>query len=103
MTTCVDSCADPSKYYVGDVGTEIIVDTCSDITTAVTVSLKVKKPDGTEHTWVGSVYEDTKIRYIVQVGDFDQQGKYRVQAYVEMPGWQGRGDTTYFKVSPSFG
>ena len=103
MTTCNDSCATPSKYYVGDVGTEIIVDVCSDITLATKVSLLVKKPDGTEHEWIGTVFEITKIRYVVSVGDFDQNGKYRVQAYVEAPGWQGRGDTTYFKVSPQFG
>ena len=103
MTTCNDSCAEPSKYYVGDVGTEIIVDTCSDITSATKAALLVRKPDNTEHEWLGAVFEDTKIRYLVQVGDFDQAGRYRVQAYIEMPGWSGRGDSTYFKVSPSFG
>jgi hypothetical protein len=102
-TSCGDSCADPTKYYVGDIGTEIIVDTCSDISTATLVSLKVKKPDDTEVEWVGAIYDTTKIRYIVLAGDFDQSGKYRVQSYVEMPGWEGRGDTTYFKVSADFG
>jgi hypothetical protein len=102
MTSCNDSCSGPGQYYIGDIGTEIIVDVCSDITTATLAALKVMKPDMTEHTWVGSVYDTTKIRYIAQSGDFDQVGEYRVQPYIEMPGWQGRGDTATFKISSQF-
>ena len=91
------------KYYVGNLGTEIIVDTCKDITTATKVSLMVMKPNATvAEEWVGSVYEDTKIRYVVIAGDFDVAGEYRMQAYVEMPSWQGRGSTVRFKVSDLF-
>ena len=102
MTSCGTGCDGPSQFYLGDIGTEIIVDVCSDISTATLVSLKVMKPDGTEHTWVGTVYQTQYIRYITQVGDFDQVGEYRVQPYIEMPGWEGRGDTATFKVSATF-
>lgn len=101
MTVC-SNCDIDGKYYVGDVGTEIIVDTCSDLTAATVTNLVVEKPDGTTHMWVGSVYEITKIRYVVQVGDFDQAGEYYVQAYVEMPGWSGYGTTTSFRVMAAF-
>jgi len=102
MTVC-SNCDIDGKYYVGDVGTEIIVDTCSDITTATVTDLLVEKPDGTLVTWSGDVYETTKIKYVVQAGDFDQAGEYILQAYVEMPGWQGRGNSTSFRVTVVFG
>jgi len=101
MTVCTNCNAD-GKYYIGDVGTEIIVDVCADISAATTVSLIVEKPDGTVVTWTGSVYETTKIRYLVQIGDFDQSGEYTLQAYVEISGWRGRGNTVSFRVSSLF-
>ena len=102
MTVC-GACDVDGKYYVGDVGTEIIVDTCSDIITATLARLIVEKPDGTVVNWDGAVVDDTKIRYVVSVGDFDQVGEYRLQAYVEMPGGTWRGNTTSFKVTQVFG
>ena len=99
MSTCCDG---ESRYYQGDVGTVILVDTCNDITTATKVSLKVKKPDGTLTEWVGTVSGTTVIRYVVQVDDFSQVGYYRVQSYVEMPGGIWRGDTATFRVTTAF-
>ena len=99
--TC-DTCDAESKYYVGDVGTEIIVDTCSDITTATVVSLRVKKPDATLHTWTGAVYEVTNIRYFVVADDFDQIGYYTIQSYVEMPTGTWRGNSARVKIQDPF-
>ena len=90
------------KYYVGDIGTEIIVDTCSDITASTVAKLLVEKPDGTLVEWDGSVYDTTKIKYVIKDGDFDQVGEYTVQSYVEIAGWKGRGNTTTFKVTNAF-
>jgi len=100
--TCNNSCSGPDIYYVGDVGTAIIVDVCSDITQATLVALDVTKPDGTQVRWIGSVYDTTKIRYYVDINDFDQVGEYRLQAYIEIPGWAGHGNTTTFKVTQLF-
>jgi hypothetical protein len=102
MAICGDGCTAPSQYYVGDEGTEIIVDTCSDISAATVTDLIVRKPDGTQVTWSGAIYDTTKIRYVTTTGDFDQAGRYRLQAYVEMPGWKGFGETTTFKVLAAF-
>jgi hypothetical protein len=74
------------------------VNVCSDITTATLLRLDVTKPDGTQVQWIGSLYETTNILYVVMAGDFDQAGEYRLQSYVEMPSWQGHGDTVIFKV-----
>ena len=100
--TCNTSCSGPDIYYVGDVGTAIIVDVCSDITAATVAALDVTKPDGTQVRWVGSVYETTKIIYYVKSSDFDQAGEYRLQSYIEIPGWSGHGNTTTFKVTELF-
>lgn len=97
-----DCCDGISKYYVGDLGTKIVVDACVDITAATTRELHVQKPDGTLVTWVGALEGTTSIAYFVQAGDWDQAGDYRVQAYVEMAGWQGHGDTARFRVSARF-
>jgi len=101
MTVCTN-CDEPGKYYVGDIGTAIIVDTCADISAATTTDLIVEKPDGTIETWHGAVFEVTKVRYLVQAGDFDQAGEYSVQVYLEINGWRGRGSTTAFRVSAVF-
>lgn len=86
------------KVYVGDVGTVIIVNTKEDLAAATVTNIKVQKPNKTEVIWAGTVYENTKIKYIIQEGDFDVPGDYMVQAYIEIPGWKGRGETTQFTV-----
>ena len=101
MTVCT-VCDGDSRYYVGDIGTELIIDTCTNITTATLVQILVEKPDETTAVWVGAVYDTTKIRYVIQAGDWDQEGRYRYQAYVEMPSWQGKGDTVVQKIYDSF-
>lgn len=98
MSSCDDACSGSGKYYVDDVGTKIIVDVCSDISTATTTELLITKPDGTSATWTASIEDTTHISYIVQADDFDQAGWYRLQAKIVMPGWSGRGELTKFRV-----
>lgn len=86
------------KMYVGDVGTVIYVDCGVSIATATDVRLKIKKPDRTEHEWIGTIYNDKFIKYVIVSGDFDQKGKYYVQAHVQTPTWLGSGETTTFTV-----
>jgi hypothetical protein len=94
------------KLYVGDVGTFIIVDTKVDLTGALSLSFRVRKPDGTEVTWTPVILHtvDFKkyLRYEVQEGDFDQAGEYKLQAYAQVPEdgiyWEGRGETASFVV-----
>lgn len=97
--TCNASCDSSGKYYVGDIGTILIIDVCNDITTATLMALDVTKPDGTTDRWVGSLSGSTSIQYVIEADDFDQAGEYRVQSYVEMPTWSGHGGTTQFRVS----
>jgi len=87
-----------SKIYNGDIGTEFVVDTGSDISTATTMQLKIKKPSGTIVTWDCTQTQTTKITYTTILNDIDEVGKYTGQAYVALPDWQGYGETFDFSV-----
>jgi hypothetical protein len=87
-----------AKVYKDDVGTDIIVDTGVDISTATTAALKITKPDGTTATLTGSVYNSNYIKFASIASTFDQAGVYLLQAYVVMPAWTGHGRTITFKV-----
>lgn len=91
-----------NKVYVGDYGTEIILDTLTDISTATKASIKVRRPNGSAVEWVGTVFETTKVRYVTQPGDLGVKGDHLLQAYVEMPTWNGRGETVELEVSDTF-
>ena len=97
-----DSCTGESKYYVGDIGTKIIVDTCTDCTAATVRRLVVLKPDNTTVTWVATQEGTTQITYTTILGDFDQAGDYRLQAYLEIAGFHGYGVTARFRVHARF-
>jgi hypothetical protein len=85
--------ASKNKIYVGDVGTEIIVDTTISLNQATVLQLRVLKPGSSEEvTWAGEEHEGTKILYRAQPGDFSIAGVYMIQAYIEIPGWKGRGN-----------
>jgi hypothetical protein len=89
----------PVEAYVGDVGTEVILDTNESLLTAVDQAIKVRKPSGVEETWEGSVVEDTKVSHTTGTGDFDEAGIYKLLAYVEFPSWSGHGKMVAIRVS----
>ena len=88
-----------SKVFVGDVGTVIILDTKVNITTATVRKILAEKPSGQSVEWTASLEGTTAIKYTIQAGDLDQEGIWMIQAYVEMPGWQGRGDSVRLEVA----
>lgn len=96
------------KYYVGDIGTEILVDTTIDVSLATSLVLKVRKPSGRLVSWTGhlgpanAIGEYTRIRYVVESGDWDEGGIWKLQAYVVSPDWTGRGETVTFKLEEDF-
>jgi hypothetical protein len=97
-----ECCTGESKVYVGDIGTKIVLDVCEDITASTKRELHVKKPSGAEVIWTAGLEGTTAMAYFVQALDLDEAGWYRVQGYVEMPGWRGHADTTKFRVFQSF-
>ena len=87
------------KIYIGDIGTDIIVDCGEDITGATGLSLKIQKPDRTLASWVATIYNANYLKYTIVLNDLDQSGRYRVQASLTLSGWTGLGETDIFTVS----
>jgi hypothetical protein len=89
----------PNQSYVGDIGTEIIVDTGETLASATKTQLKIKKPDGTTVTKDATVSDVTKLLYSAIAGDLSIPGEYVVQAYVEFADWNGHGNPAHFNVN----
>lgn len=88
-----------SSVFVGDVGTELVVDCGVDVSTATVRKLLVRKPSGQEVEWVAAAGPTiTTIKYVVQAGDLNVNGYYAVQSYISMPGWSGRGTKATLEV-----
>lgn len=88
-----------SEVFVGDVGTELLLDCGTDISTATLVKIIARTPRGNKKEWVGTIQGTTLVRYVVGAGDLDYPGNWALQVYVEMPGWSGRGALATLKVS----
>lgn len=80
------------KIYVGTEGLMIKVETGISLSGATVTKLKVKKPSGTEVEWTATV-DGTKLVYVTQAGDLDEEGLYKIQAYVELGALKILGDT----------
>lgn len=89
-----------TTVFVGDIGTEIIIDCGTDISTATLLKIEARKPDGVKVLWTATLSGTQKIKYAVQSGDINLAGRWDLQAYVEMPGWSGRGEIATMRVSP---
>jgi len=89
------------KIYVGDKGTEIVLDTQTNLTGALVTNIRVIKPDGTVVTWTGSVVDDTKIKYTTSLAasELDLPGRYLLQTFVDTGVWSGHGETVSMTVS----
>jgi len=96
----------PTKIYVGDIGTAIILDVGQSILGATTANIKVTLPDKTIVTWVGAVYtkdgSPNYIKFSSISGTFTQSGTYKMQAYVVLPTWSGSGNTVTFIVFKAY-
>lgn len=87
-----------NMIYTGDTGTIVRLDTLTDITTATSLTIKVKKPSGTCTTWVAQLEGTTTLKYVSVSGDFNESGNYKLQPLVAMPGFTGSGDITQVQV-----
>ena len=91
------------KHYTGEIGTQILIDTETDISGASLLAIKFTKPDGTTTgEWISSLSGSTAISYTLQNGDLDQQGVYKLQAYVEDGSSKWWGETVELYVYDQF-
>jgi hypothetical protein len=96
-----------SKAYVGDIGTAIEINTLIDLSGASTMEYKVKKPDGSIHTWEVEIpaaltEADGFLVHFTEDGDFDQVGKYYIQPHVTSASTDHLGDTVTLEVFNAF-
>lgn len=82
-----------AKHYVGMVGVNVIVNCGHNITGATNTKLKVEKPDGTTVEWTATIYNENFLKYVSIADDFDQEGEYRIQAFLTLGDFTGPGDT----------
>ena len=88
-----------STVFIGDTGTEIVLDCGIDVSTATVRNIIVRKHNGTKVTWGAVADGTTAIKYVTSAGDLDVPGTWKLQAYVEMPGWKGLGEVATLTVS----
>ena len=71
--------------YAGDYGEELVID-LGVPTANISVSMRVKKPDGTIATWAATPYGTTQIAYTTQEGDMPIAGIYTIMGVYSFGG-----------------
>lgn len=95
-----------SQIQEGDIGTKLLVTitdngTAVNLATASSLSLYIKKPDGTILNRTASLETDGtdgKINYVTISGDLDVAGVYKLQARVVLSSGSFYSSTDTFKV-----
>ena len=87
------------EIFVGDVGTVLQVDCGADISQATVLKVIAKPPYGAKKEWVGTLNGTNIIDYTLLAGDIHVGGTWRVQSYIELPNWQGRGEWANLEVN----
>ena len=91
-----------SKVYLNDIGTDIILNAGSALTTQTTLTIKYQKPGGTSGEWVASVYNTNYAKYTTISGDLNEAGTWLLRIYTELASWQGHGNVVEMKVYDSW-
>ena len=98
-----------SKHYVGEAGTNLILDTGTNIASATQQYITYRKPDGvTTGSFSASLYSSYSqlasaigtylILYTLIASDLDQSGEWRFQAYVGAIGSTWNGETVKVNI-----
>ena len=97
--------------FAGVVGHEFLIlitesGVAKDISSATAKTIKIKRPDGTVLSVSGDFLTtgaDGYLRYLTIASDLHISGTYYVQAYLELPTWQGHSKITTFEVFDPLG
>lgn len=95
-----------SEIHEGDIGTKLLVTVTDDgsvvdISSASSLSIFIRKPNGTILTRTGVLETDGtdgKMYYITVSGDLDKAGNYKIQGQVVLPAGSYYTSTATFKV-----
>lgn len=91
-----------SKVYVGDIGTQIILDCGQDVSAATARSIEVRKPDGSVTSWPAVASGTKAISFTTVADTLDAPGGWRLQAVVTLPSGKWRGETAWLPVYAAF-
>lgn len=95
-----------SEIHEGDIGTKLLITITDDgevvdISSASSLSIFIKKPNGTILSRAGTLETDGtdgKMYYITVVGDLDQAGVHKLQGHVTLLNGSYFTSTATFKV-----
>ncbi len=98
-----------SDIQLNDIGSLFIVTlkegtSIVDLSTATVKEFYFQKPDGTILTKTASFTTDGtdgKIQYTTIAGDLNVAGKWKLQAKITLPAWEGHSGIGTFKVLPN--
>lgn len=88
-----------TTVFAGDVGTRIVLDCGEDVSPSIVRKIVVRKPSGIKIEWSAVLDGTESIQYTTLTGDLDEVGRWRLQAYVEMPAWRGSGDVAMLVIN----
>lgn len=73
-----------NHVYVGQTALRIQLNTFTDLTSAI-ASIRFIKPDGISGQWTAEIQNVPRgvIYYDVQTGDIDQEGTWKIWAFIE--------------------
>lgn len=90
------------KVYVGDVGTQIVLDCGQDISAASVRKIEVRKPDKTEVSWTATASGTNAVAFITLADTLNMAGVWQMQAHVTLPSGEWRGETAPLRVYAKF-
>ena len=92
----------PSGFFKGQVGAKIILETgdsAAILATATVLKINYLLPSGNTGAWT-ALLEGTALTYTTTaVTNFPEAGLYKLQAYIEGPGWKIPGDIVEMLVA----
>jgi len=78
------------SIFVNDVGTTIRIKVSNkDISSGSNYRIYYQAPSGETGFYPASLRDTDTIEYVVQPNDFNEEGRWKIQGYVELPGWSG--------------
>ncbi len=112
--SCSASTSCPEEVHLGDIGTifratindctetnGVATQTAIDISSATTLELIFKSPKGVVKTFTAGFTtdgSDGQIQYTTILGDLDEVGNWKIQAYIVLPTGSWRSDIGQFRV-----
>jgi len=91
------------KHYENEIGTAIILETGSDISTATVHKIFLRNPDGLVVEKAATIEGTQNLQYITVDQDLVPSGEWKAQGYIELPsGWKGYTETADFTILNRF-